>query len=88
MTLLPGRAALYPGSQGESLQGARVLGRKQDEATPGHAADAGADLVGGIGPGLTAALAGDLRNRLMLPATSRIPRRTARAPQDRPTEVP
>ena len=45
-------------------------GREQDEAAPGHAADAGADLVGAKGPVLAVALAGGLRNRLMLPATS------------------
>ena len=86
MTPGTGGAALYPSSQGESLQGAGVLGREQDEAAPGHAADAGVDLLGAIGPGLAAALAGDLRNRVMLPATSD-PTSHCQGPKGKSTEV-
>ena len=64
-----------------------MVGKEQDEAALGHAADAGVALVGCIGPSLAAALAGDLRNGLMLPATSD-PTSHCQGPKGKSTEVP
>ena len=64
-----------------------MLEKEQDEAAPGEAADAGADLVGVIGPGLTAALAVDLRDRMLLPATSNSTSH-CQGPNGKSTEVP
>ena len=64
-----------------------MVGKEQDEAALGHAADAGVALVGCIGPSLAAALAGDLRNGLVLPATSD-PTSHCQGPKGKSTEVP